>query len=195
MRFRRRVLYYLRSPTVIRAFKTFSPKIHPTAFVHPSSEVIGRVSVGAEASIWPLAVLRGDVDAVRIGPGSNIQDLAVIHCRPGRPAVVGRRVTVGHRAILHGAVVGDGCLVGMGAVVMEARLGRETLVAAGAVVPPGMRVPPRSMVMGVPAKVVRPLRPEELRHIRRGEAEYRLRLRPAHRASILRQAKAFAPIR
>jgi carbonic anhydrase/acetyltransferase-like protein (isoleucine patch superfamily) len=166
---------------MIRTYRGRAPRIDRTAFVHPSSEVIGRVTIAAEASIWPGAVLRADVDAIRVGRGSNLQDLVIVHCRPGRPTIVGRNVTVGHRAILHGARVGDGCLIGMGAVVMEATIGRESMIGAGAVVPPGMTVPPRSLAMGVPARVVRKLTAKELKHIRDGEREYRLRLRPSHR--------------
>jgi carbonic anhydrase/acetyltransferase-like protein (isoleucine patch superfamily) len=168
---------------MIRTYRGAKPRVDKTAFVHPSAELIGRVTVAAEASIWPGAVLRADVDAIRIGRGSNLQDHVIVHCRPGRPTVVGRRVTVGHRAVLHGTRVGDGVLVGMGAVVMEATLGAECMIGAGAVVPPGMRVPPRSLVLGVPAKIVRKLRPDELAHIRAGEREYRTVLRPGHMAS------------
>jgi len=178
---------------VIRTYDGHSPRVDRTAFVHPASEVIGKVRIGPEASVWPFAVLRADVDSIVVGRGTNIQDLVVVHCRPGRPAVLGRGVTVGHRAILHGARIGDGCLIGMGSVVMEAVLGKECLVAAGAVVPPGARIPARSMVMGVPAKVIRKLRPEELRAIRAGEREYRLRLRPVHRRTSLPVAQFRGP--
>jgi carbonic anhydrase/acetyltransferase-like protein (isoleucine patch superfamily) len=166
---------------MIRTYRGAKPRIDKTAFVHPASEVIGAVTIGPEASVWPGAVLRADVDAIRIGRGSNLQDMVVVHCRPGRPTVVGKNVTVGHRAILHGTVVGDGCLIGMGAVVMEADLGRECMVGAGAVVPPGLKVPARSLVLGVPGRIVRKLTPAELKHIRDGEIEYRTKLRPGHR--------------
>ena len=157
---------------MIRTFEGRSPRIDKTAFVHGSAEVIGDVRVGTKASIWPHAVLRGDVDAIRVGARSNIQDGAVIHCYEGRPAVIGRGVTVGHAAIVHGARVGDFCLVGMGAVVMEANLGRECLVAAGAVVLKGFRAPPRSLIMGFPAKAIRRLTPQEVRDLHRSEADY-----------------------
>lgn len=167
---------------MIRSYGRRRPRVHPSAFVHEAAEVIGRVSLGEGASVWPGAVLRGDVDAVRVGARTNIQDGAVVHCREGRPAVLGRGVTVGHRAIVHGAVVGDLCLVGMGAVVMEAVIGRECLIAAGALVPKGLRVPPRSLVMGMPAKVRRPLTGRELKHLRQSEASY-VALARRHRAT------------
>jgi carbonic anhydrase/acetyltransferase-like protein (isoleucine patch superfamily) len=128
--------------------------------------------IGPQASVWPHVVLRGDVDGIRVGARTNIQDNAVVHCREGSPAVIGRGVTVGHSAIIHGAVVGDYCLIGMGAIVMEARLGRECIVAAGAMVPKGLKVPPRSLVMGLPAKVFRRLTAEEIRSLHASEASY-----------------------
>ena len=157
---------------MIRTFAGKSPKIHKTAFVHDSSEVIGEVAIGRDASLWPGAVLRGDVAAIRIGERSNLQDCAVVHGRENRPAVIGKGVTVGHSAIVHGAVVGDYSLVGMGAVVMEAVIGKECLIAAGAVVTPGFKAPPRSMIMGMPAKVARRLRPEEIKHLHDSERGY-----------------------
>lgn len=165
---------------MIRAFGGRSPKIHATAFIHDASEVIGRVSIAAKASVWPGSVLRGDVDAVFLGEASNLQDNCVVHCREGLPAVIGKGVTVGHGAIVHGARVGDLCLVGMGAIVMEAVIGRECVIGAGAMIPKGMRIPPRSLVLGMPAKVVRPLKPEELAMLRRSRDSY-VRLAAAHR--------------
>jgi len=167
---------------MIRGFAGAVPRLHPSAFIHDAAEIVGKVRVGAGASVWPLCVLRGDVDGVVIGARSNIQDLTVIHCREGSPAVVGEGVTVGHRVILHGSRVGDGCLIGMGAIVMEAVIGRECMVAAGALVLAGMRIPPRSLVMGSPAKVVRRLRPEELRALARSAASY-VKLAARHRLS------------
>jgi len=142
-----------------------SPKVHKSAFVHESAEIIGRVRLSEDASIWPLCVLRGDIEPISVGAGSNIQDLSVVHTRRGFPARIGRHVTVGHRAVIHGARIGDGCLVGMGAVVMEAVIGKGSIVGAGAVVPAGMRVPPGSVLMGLPARVVRKVRPAEARLI------------------------------
>jgi len=167
---------------MIRTFAGRAPRIDKTAFIHDSAEIIGRVAIGPRASIWPMAVLRGDVDAVRIGEGSNVQDLVAVHCRKGFPAVVGKGVTVGHSAIVHGARIGDGCLIGMGAVVMECELGRECLVAAGAMVLSGLKAPARSLVMGFPARVVRRLKPRELAHIGESWRHY-MALAEKHRKS------------
>lgn len=157
---------------MIRSFAGHKPVVAASAFVHDTAEVIGRVHLGASASVWPYAVLRGDVDAVRVGACSNIQDCAVVHCREGRPAVIGKGVTVGHGAIVHGARIADRCLIGMGAIVMEAHIAAECLIAAGALVLAGMRVAPRSLVMGNPARVVRTLRPGEIRSLRESEQSY-----------------------
>lgn len=139
------------------------PKIAPDGFVAPNATVIGDVHIGSGSSIWFGAVIRGDVFHIRIGKGSNIQDNSVIHVATGRfPTVVGDGVTVGHRVILHGCTVEDGALVGMGSIVMDrAVVGRGTLVAAGALVPEGKVLPPGMLVMGSPARPIRPLTPEE----------------------------------
>lgn len=157
---------------MIRTFEAAKPSIHRTAFIHDTAELVGRVRVGPDASIWPYCVLRGDVDGVVIGARSNIQDLTVIHCRERRPTVVGRDVTIGHRVVLHGSRIGDLCLIGMGSVVMEATIGRECLVAAGALVLAGTRIPPRSLVLGSPARVARQLTPEELSGLRASASGY-----------------------
>ena len=158
---------------MIRSFDGVRPRLHPTAFVHDSAEVIGRVVLGAGASVWPGCVLRGDIDRIVVGAGSNIQDLTVIHTRDGAPTLVGKGVTVGHRATLHGCRVGDLTLVGMGAIVMEATIGARCLIGAGALITAGMKIPPNSLVLGAPAKVVRKLKPEELRMLAASERSYR----------------------
>jgi carbonic anhydrase/acetyltransferase-like protein (isoleucine patch superfamily) len=158
---------------MIRSFAGNRPKIHDSAFVHDSAEIIGKVSLGEGSSVWPGCVLRGDIDRIAIGPGSNVQDLTVIHTRQGFPTIVGAGVTVGHRAVLHGARVGDRCLIGMGAIIMEARVGARCLIGAGALVTAGMKIPPESLVLGSPAKVVRRLRPAELRMLADSERSYR----------------------
>jgi carbonic anhydrase/acetyltransferase-like protein (isoleucine patch superfamily) len=133
-----------------------SPRIHPTAFIHPRAVVIGDVTLGPRVSVWPTAVLRGDSDTITIGEDSNVQDGTIIHADPGLPTVIGARVGIGHRAIVHGAVVEDDCLIAMGAIVLNgARVGTGSIVGAGAVVTEGMQVPPNSLVVGVPARVVR----------------------------------------
>jgi len=132
------------------------PTIHPTSFVAPTAVVIGSVTLGADSSVWYQAVLRADLAPIDVGAETNIQDGTIVHVDTGIPCTVGRRVGVGHRVILHGCVVEDECLIGMGAVVLNrVRIGTGSVVAAGAVIPEGMVIPPRSLVMGVPGRIVR----------------------------------------
>ncbi|WP_333770618.1 gamma carbonic anhydrase family protein [Streptomyces sp. IBSBF 2435] len=160
------------------------PEIDPAAYVAPTSVVLGRVTLGAGASTWYHAVLRGDCESIAIGAGSNIQDNCSVHADPGFPVVVGEGVTVGHNAVLHGCVIEDGVLVGMGATVLNgARIGTGSLVAAQALVPQGMQVPPGSLVAGVPAKVRRELTEEE-RAVVRLNAEHYVALAEVHRDAV-----------
>lgn len=160
---------------------TRSPTIAASAWVHPSAIVLGDVTLGEHVSVWPTAVLRGDRDAIVVGAESNIQDGAVLHCDPGKPCRLGARVTVGHRAVVHGCTVEDGALVGIGAVVLnDAVVGEGSLVAAGAVVSEGMVIPPHSLVVGIPAKVLRPLNEAQRARVARGFEVY-LRLKELHR--------------
>ena len=134
------------------------PSIHPTAFIASTAAVMGDVTLGAEASVWYGAVLRGDMAPIVIGAQSNIQDGTVVHVDEGAPCHVGQRVGVGHRVVLHGCTVEDDCLIAMGSILLNGVvIGSGSVVAAGAVVPEGMRVPPRSLVMGVPGRIVRPV--------------------------------------
>lgn len=157
--------------TLEERFRTFldcPPRIHPSAFVARSAEIIGDVRLGPLASVWPRAVLRGDINYIEVGEGSNIQDGSVVHLADEFPVIIGKYVTVGHLAMIHACTIEDECLIGMKATVLDgAVIGRRSLVGAGAVVTPGTIVPPGSMVLGVPAKVVRPLTEAEqagLRH-------------------------------
>ena len=134
------------------------PTLHPGAFVHAKAVVIGNVTVGAKASIWPCAVLRGDIAPITIGEGTNIQDGAVVHVADRLPAVIGQRVTVGHLAMIHACTIGDECLIGMHATILDgAAIGARCIIGAGALVTKGTVIPAGSMVLGSPAKVVRPL--------------------------------------
>lgn len=138
------------------------PRVDQEAFVAPTAAVIGDVTVGAGASVWYGAVLRGDVERISVGSSSNVQDNCTLHADPGFPVSVGERVSIGHNAVVHGATVEDDCLIGMGATVLNgAVIGAGSLVAAQALVPQGMVVPPGSLVAGVPAKVRRELSEEE----------------------------------
>ncbi|MEV7602031.1 gamma carbonic anhydrase family protein [Kitasatospora sp. NPDC089797] len=152
-----------------------APVVDPSAFLAPGAVVIGDVTVGAGASIWYGAVLRGDAESISVGAGSNIQDNCTLHADPGFPLVVGERISVGHNAVLHGCTVEDDVLVGMSATILNgARIGAGSLVAAGAVVTQGTDVPPGSLVAGVPAKVRRELTEEERAGIKANGEGYRL---------------------
>ena len=139
-------------------FRGFAPQIPPSAYVADTASVIGRVILGEETSVWPGAVIRADSEPIAIGDGSNVQDNAVLHVDPGVPMSIGRRVTVGHQVMLHGCTIGDGSLIGIQAIVLNhAVIGERSLVAAGSIVTEGKKFPPRSLIMGAPAKVVREL--------------------------------------
>ncbi|MEO7454991.1 MAG: gamma carbonic anhydrase family protein [Gemmatimonadaceae bacterium] len=158
-----------------------TPTIHPTAFVHSAAHVIGDVTLGARVSVWPTAVLRGDSDAIVVGEDSNIQDGSIVHVDPGLACTIGKRVAVGHRAIVHGAVVEDDCLVGMGAILLNrVHVGTGSIIGAGAVCREGMVVPPNSLVVGVPGKVIRETTAEERERIARTVGAY-LALQGEHR--------------
>jgi len=149
---------------MIRPFRGVHPQIHPTAYVDPSAQVIGDVHLGQEASIWCNCTVRGDMFYIRIGDRSNVQDNSVIHTRTGvHPTILEEEVTVGHSVTLHGCYVERGSLIGIGSILLDdVRIGTMSLVAAGSLVSPGTIIPPRSLVMGFPAKVKRPLTDEEV---------------------------------
>jgi carbonic anhydrase/acetyltransferase-like protein (isoleucine patch superfamily) len=148
---------------MIRAFKGVRPQVDPTAYVDMSAQVIGDVHVGPESSVWMNVVVRGDVNSIRIGARSNVQDLTVVHVmRNTHPTVIGDQVTIGHASVIHGCTIGNRCLIGMGAILLNGcRIGEGSIVAAGTLVPEEMVIPPGSMVMGLPAKVRRSLTAEE----------------------------------
>jgi gamma-carbonic anhydrase len=149
------------------------PRIDPSAWIAPDSSLIGEVMVGPEASIWFQAVLRGDINSIRIGARTNVQDGCVLHVTSEAPVVVGDEVTLGHMAMIHGCTIGPRTLVGMNAVVLDfAQVGEGCLVAAGAVVRERTRVPDGVLVAGVPAKIVRELTEEERQGIIRSAANY-----------------------
>lgn len=140
------------------ALRGIAPHIARSAFIADTATLIGRVVLGEETSVWPGAVIRADSEPIVIGDGSNVQDNAVLHVDPGMPLHVGLEVTVGHQVMLHGCTIGDGSLIGIQAVVLNrAVIGEQSLVAAGAIVTEGKTFPPRSLIMGAPAKVVREL--------------------------------------
>ena len=154
-------------------------------WIHASAVVIGDVSLGDDVSVWPTAVIRGDVERIVIGARSNVQDGAVIHADPGTPTIVGEDCVIGHRAVVHGTILEDGVLVGMGAILLNnVRVGRGSIIAAGAVVTEGTQVPPGSLVVGVPGKVVRPLSAAQQAGTLENAARY-VALKEAHRRGSL----------
>ena len=149
------------------------PTIAESAWVADSAQVMGDVVLAEDASIWFGVVIRGDTETIRIGRGSNIQDLSVLHADHGMPLTVGEDVTVGHQVMLHGCTVGDGSLIGIGAVVLNgAKIGKGCLVGAGSLVTEGKEFPDGSMILGSPAKVVRQLTPEQLEGLRQSAKHY-----------------------
>ena len=137
------------------------PNVRPSCYIHKTAVLIGDVTVGENVSIWPCAVLRGDIASVTVGDNSNIQENACVHVNYGAPVVIGRGVSVGHGAVIHGSKIGDYCLLGMNAVVMESEIGPNCVIGAGAVVAAGKNIPAGSLVMGIPAKVVRQLEEDD----------------------------------
>lgn len=150
-----------------------APVIHPTAFVAPGAVVIGDVTLGEESSVWYNSVLRADINTIKIGPRSNIQDGSVIHLADDFGTYVGELVTVGHKAILHACTVADEVLVGMGAIVLDgAEIGARSIIGAGALVTQYKKIPPGSLVLGSPAQVARQLDLEEQRTIKHWAEKY-----------------------
>lgn len=164
---------------MIRKFQEHEPRVAHSAYIDDSAQVIGQVEIGDRSSIWANATLRGDVNSIRIGAESNVQDNSVLHVdgphgdSPGFPMTLGDRVTIGHSVVLHGCTIEDDALIGIGAIVLNgARIGKGAVVAAGALVPEGMEVPPGMLAMGVPAKVRREVTPEERERFRSGARHY-----------------------
>jgi len=157
----------------IRSYLDHHPQIDPSAYVAPGAEVIGRVTLGEESSVWFNTTLRGDIHEIVIGPRSNVQDNAVVHLADDYGCYVGELVTVGHSAILHACTVRDEVLVGMGAIVLDgAVIGERTIIGAGALVTGGTEIPPGSLVLGSPAKVVRTLTREQQADVKTWAEKY-----------------------
>lgn len=146
----------------LQKFLSREPEIDPSAYVAPTAVMMGSVRIGPKASVWPLCVLRGDIEHIEIGEGSNVQDGTIVHLADDLGVTVGKYVTIGHAAMIHACTIEDECLIGMKATVLDgAVIGRRSIVGAGAVVTKDMRVPPGSLVLGMPAKVVKQLNEEE----------------------------------
>jgi carbonic anhydrase/acetyltransferase-like protein (isoleucine patch superfamily) len=152
---------------VLRPYRGQLPRVHPTAFVDASAQVIGDVEVGEESSVWMCAVIRGDVHWIKVGRRTSIQDGTIVHAMTGtHPTSIGDNVTVGHAVVIHGCTIEDQCLIGMGAILLNgSHVGAGSIVAAGTLLVEGQKVPPRSLVMGSPGKVKRLLTQAEVADI------------------------------
>ena len=183
-------LYALHKGPQVSSSELTSPQVHSSAFVAPSADLIGQVTLGARSSVWFGAVLRGDTEAIRVGEDSNVQDGAVLHADPGFPCTLEAGVTVGHRAIVHGATCGAGSLVGMGAIMLNgSRLGAGAVLGAGALLPEGREVPDGMLAVGIPARVVGPVgaagRVGNAGHYVHNAERYRAELKQAQPAELL----------
>ena len=159
---------------MLRPYRGVLPRVHPTAFIDDSAQVIGDVEIGEESSVWMAVVVRGDVNRIRIGRRTNVQDGTIVHVMLETHATtIGDAVTIGHGAVVHGCTIEDQCLVGMGAILLNgAHVGTQSIVAAGTLVTEGMKVPPRSLVMGSPGKVKRLLTQAEIASIQQYADRY-----------------------
>jgi carbonic anhydrase/acetyltransferase-like protein (isoleucine patch superfamily) len=165
----------------------FFETVMSAPYIHETAVVLGDVHLAPDTSVWPTAVLRGDVERITIGARSNVQDGAVIHADPGKPTVVGEDCVIGHRAIVHGSVLEAGVLVGMGAILLNGvQVGAGSIIGAGAVLTENTQVPPGSLVLGVPGKVVRAVSPEQQASTLANAARY-VALAQRHRAGELRR--------
>ncbi|TVR50508.1 MAG: gamma carbonic anhydrase family protein [Puniceicoccaceae bacterium] len=171
--------------TLEEQFATFldrGPSIHESAYVAPGAVIIGDVRLGPRTSVWPGAVLRGDINFIEVGEATNLQDGTLVHLADDFPVKIGRYVTVGHGAMLHACTIGNECLIGMRATILDgAVIGARSIIGAHSLVPPGMEVPPGSLVMGVPGKVARVLEPERQAGLRAWAEKY-IKVAAAHRA-------------
>lgn len=159
---------------MLKPYKSISPKVHPTAYVYDTAHIIGDVEIGEYSSVWCNAVLRGDVHFIKIGKRTNIQDNSVLHGTKGVWSVIlGDDITVGHNVTLHGCTIKDRCLIGMGSIILDGvEIGEECIIGAGALVTENSKIPPRSLVLGMPGKVVRQLKDEDVERILRSAKNY-----------------------
>jgi gamma-carbonic anhydrase len=176
--------------TLEEQFATFlarDPQVDPTAYVAAGATLIGDVRLGPRASVWPGTVLRGDINFIEVGEGTNIQDGTIVHLADDHPVRIGKYVTIGHAAMIHACTIEDECLIGMQATVLDgAIVGRNSIVGAHSLVTQGMVIPPGSMVVGVPAKVVKTLAPEKQAGLRQWAEKY-VQVAAAHRARFGRK--------
>ena len=159
---------------MLKPYKGIWPKIHETAFMEDSARIIGDVEIGAHSSIWFNAVVRGDVHYIRIGSRTNVQDNCTLHVtKDTYPLIIGNDITIGHGVILHGCTIKDRCLIGMSAIILDnAEVGEDCIIGAGALVTEGAKIPPGSLVLGMPGKVKRELTPDEKARILKSAENY-----------------------
>ena len=158
---------------MIKGYQGIEPKIDESVFVAESADIIGKVTIGKNSSIWYNTTLRGDEQSITIGENTNIQDGSVVHIGWDKETIIGNNVTIGHKALVHGCTIGDNTLIGMGAIVLDgAEIGAFTLVGAGSLVPPGKKIPSGVLVMGSPAKVIRDLTEEEKKSLTKSAMNY-----------------------
>jgi len=180
---------------MILPYRDYQPQVGKGGWVAPNATLIGDAILGEDVSLWFGVIVRGDVHRIRIGARTNIQDLSLLHItqhegaeredRDGHPTIIGCDVTVGHRAILHGCTVGDLCLIGMGAIILDgAVIGRESIVGAGSVVTPGKHFPPRSLIMGTPAKVVKEVSESQIQDLQASWRRYVALKNEYHQARV-----------
>lgn len=147
---------------IIKKYGDHAPQLHPSVRVAETAAIIGNVTMEEDVNVWYSAVIRADMDSITVGAGTNIQDNAVIHCDAGEPVKIGKNVIIGHGAIVHSCTVGDNCMIGMGAILLSGcQIGEGSIIGGGAVVSGNLKVPPHSLAVGLPAKVVKPVSPSQ----------------------------------
>jgi len=158
---------------MIYDFEGQTPKLDPNSWVASNAVVIGRVELKKDSNIWFNVTLRGDVEPITVGEGSNVQDGSVVHTDPGCPTIIGKNVTVGHLVMLHGCIIEDDCLIGIGSTILnKAKIGKNSIIGANALVTENKVIPERSLVLGSPGKVVRQVTDEEIEHIKENARDY-----------------------
>lgn len=142
-------------------------------YVHPSAVLMGDITLGRQVSIWPTAVLRADMASIQVGELTNIQDGSILHVDTDKPLIIGNNVTVGHKAVLHSCTVGNNCLIGIGSIILDdVEIGDNCMIAAGSLVSPGKKIPPNSLVMGEPGRIIRSLTEEEIKKLDQSSKTY-----------------------
>ena len=158
---------------MIYDFEGHTPKVDPNSWVASNAVIIGKVELKKNSNIWFNVTLRGDVEPITVGEGSNVQDGSVVHSDPGCPVIIGKNVTIGHLVMLHGCVIEDDCLIGIGSTILnKAKIGKNSIIGANALVTENKVIPERSLVLGSPGKIVRQVTDEEIEHIKENARDY-----------------------